>query len=728
MRNIKPLLTGWMFVKSDKKTAVPVTLPHTWNAEDGQDGGNDYFRGTCEYTRQLLPEELSGEENYIEFNGAAMSARVFLDGEEIACHRGGYSAFRALIPHAGMLRVEVDNSDNAEVYPQKADFTFYGGLYREVRLISVPREHFELLKDGTPGIKVTPVVDLETGRAEVTVETWQNGDSPVTIQVGEDVQIVRPEGGCAKAIFHRDNPRLWDGTADPYLYKASAFLESGDEISTAFGCRRIAFDAEKGFLLNNRVVRLVGTARHQDRQGMGNAITRAEHEEDISLLLEMGANSVRLAHYQHDQYFYDLCDRAGLIVWAEIPYITEHMPEGRENTVSQMTELIVQNYNHPSIVCWGLSNEITATTGVTEDLLDNHRELNDLCHRLDPTRPTTMAHAFMLSSDDPFVTLSDICSYNLYYGWYVGDLEQNDEWFDSFHANHPEAVIGLSEYGADANPRYQSPRPEKGDWTEGYQALYHEHMLKMWSERPYIWAMHCWNGFDFGADGRDEGGKPGQNQKGLITFDRKIKKDAFYLYKAYLSQEPFVHVCGSRYADRTEEKTEIKVYSNQAHVVLYVDGKRFAETTGDKIFRFEVPISGEHEIMAVSGSLRDSITVRKVKEANHEYIKDAGSVTNWFDRDDEIIREGYFSIKDSMAAVRSNPEANRVFTALAEPVMEKAKAAYGDVAKKVQLPPEVRAMMERMSVEATLKQISRLVTPELIHKLNHALNQVKKDD
>ena len=721
---------GWIFIKEGEEKQI--SLPHTWNAEDGQDGGNDYYRGTCFYRKSFTNPGAEGKEVWLEFRGVAMTAEVSLNGKLLARHEGGYSTFRVNLTDAledeNELTVSVDNGANRRVYPQKADFTFYGGIYRDVYLIIVPKVHFCLDHFGGSGIKVTPVVSEDLSSAEITVETWQNGDSPVTIQVGEDVQIVRPEGGCAKAIFHRDNPRLWDGTADPYLYKANAFLESGDEISTAFGCRRIAFDAEKGFLLNNRVVRLVGTARHQDRQGMGNAITRAEHEEDISLLLEMGANTVRLAHYQHDQYFYDLCDRAGLIVWAEIPYITEHMPEGRENTVSQMTELIVQNYNHPSIVCWGLSNEITATTGVTEDLLDNHRELNDLCHRLDPTRPTTMAHAFMLSSDDPFVTLSDICSYNLYYGWYVGDLEQNDEWFDSFHANHPEAVIGLSEYGADANPRYQSPRPEKGDWTEGYQALYHEHMLKMWSERPYIWAMHCWNGFDFGADGRDEGGKPGQNQKGLITFDRKIKKDAFYLYKAYLSQEPFVHVCGRRYADRAEEKTEIKVYSNQSHVVLYVDGKRFAEETGDKVFRFEVPISGEHEIMAVSGSLKDSITVRKVKEANHEYIKDAGSVTNWFDRDDEIIREGYFSIKDSMVAIRSNPEANRVFTALAEPVMEKAKAAYGDVAKKVQLPPEVKAMMERMSVEATLKQISRLVTPELIHKLNHALNQVKKDD
>ena len=336
-----------------------------------------------------------------------------------------------------------------------------------------------------------------------------------------------------------------------------ATLDSGDAVEANFGCRTIAFDAEKGFILNGRPYRLCGAARHQDRQGLGNALTEKEHDEDMALLREMGANTVRLAHYQHAQYFYDLCDKYGLVAWAEIPYITEHIPEGRANTLSQMTELVVQNYNHPSIVCWGLSNEITGS-GKTEDLVENHKLLNDLCHKLDATRPTTMAHIFMLDANDPLVFLPDIRSYNLYYGWYVGEWEQNDAWFDEFHKNHPDAVIGLSEYGADANPAYQSAKPAKGDWSEGYQAVYHEHMLKMWADRPYIWAMHCWNMFDFGADGRDEGGKPGQNQKGLVTFDRKTKKDAFYIYKAYLSKEPFVHICGRRYADRAESETEIQ--------------------------------------------------------------------------------------------------------------------------------------------------------------------------
>ena len=723
MRNTILFNDNWTFIKEGQ--AESVTLPHTWNAKDGTDGKNDYYRGTCEYKKTFARPETAGE-TWLEFRGAAMTAEVFLNGQKLARHEGGYSTFRVNLTDAlreeNELSVTVDNGANRRVYPQKADFTFYGGLYRDVYLITVPKEHFQLDYFGGNGIKVTPVLSDDLSHATVTVETWHNADA-VEITINGETKTVK-----GTAVFEIENPRLWNGKKDPFLYTATAKLPGGDEVSVDFGIRKIAFDAQKGFLLNNEILRLCGAARHQDREGLGSALTKKEHEEDIALLLEMGANSVRLAHYQHDQYFYDLCDRAGLIVWAEIPYITEHMAEGRENTVSQMTELVVQNYNHPSIVCWGLSNEITATTGVTEDLVENHRILNDLCHKLDATRPTTMAHVFMLSPDDPFVLLPDIRSYNLYYGWYVGDREQNDQWFDDWHEKHPDAVMGLSEYGADANPRYQSAKPEKGDWTEGYQALYHEHMLKMWAERPYIWAMHCWNGFDFGADGRDEGGKPGQNQKGLVTFDRKIKKDAFYIYKAYLSDEPFVHLCGKRYAERAEDMTEIKVYSNLPEVTLTVNGKSLETKTGDKVFSFRVPISGEHVIDAEAGDQKDSMTIRKVEKANPDYVKPGTQVTNWFDREDEIVREGYFSIKDSMGAVKAHEEANAVLNELLAPLQAKIIEAYGDVAKNVQLPPEVQAMMDKMSVEASLKQMGKLATPEFVHKLNNVLNQVKKEN
>ncbi len=557
---------------------------------------------------------------------------------------------------------------------------------------------------------------------EAACENTPDGTEVLFAIEGVGEQTAAVQGGKAVTVFHMENVHLWDGVADPYLYSVAASLPGGDAVAVHFGCRKIDFKPDTGFWLNGRNVRLVGAARHQDRAGLGNALTAAEHEEDMQILRDMGANTVRLAHYQHAQYFYDLCDKYGLVAWAEIPYITEHMPEATANTLSQMEELVLQNYNHPSIICWGLSNEITVTTGVTENLTANHRLLNDLCHRLDATRPTTMAHAFMLDPNDPFVQLPDICSYNLYYGWYLGELQQNDEFFDTFHKNHPDRVIGLSEFGADANPAYQSARPERGDWSESYQAVYHEHMLKMWSERPYIWAMHVWNGFDFGADGRGEGGKPGQNQKGLVTFDRKTKKDAYFIYKAYLSSDPFVHLCGRRYAHRTESQTEIKVYSNQPRVTLLVDGKEFAAQDGDKIFKFTVPISGTHEIKAVAGGCTDCMTITKADKPDPTYRAE-GQVENWFDKPEELMKEGYYSIMDTMETLQKSPAANKLLSSL----MVKASNAYGDVAKNVKMPPEMERQMARTSLRSILKQVAKSITPADVQQLNAALNKIKKE-
>ncbi len=729
MRNCSLFNDNWYFTRENAGvpaalTGAAVTLPHTWNAIDGQDGKNDYYRGTCWYTKELEIACAAEEEAWLEFRGAAFTTEVYVDGQKLARHEGGYATFRVNVTaYAGrkvLLAVSVNNGANRTVYPQKADFTFYGGIYRNVYLITVPKDHFELAYLGTPGIKVTPVVSEDLKSATVTVETWQNA-SPVTITVDGQTKTVQSVDGHALAEFVLDNVHLWDGKNDPYLYTAEAKLESGDAVCTHFGCRKFEVSAQEGFILNGKPYPLCGVARHQDRQGLGNALTTAEHEEDLALILELGANTIRLAHYQHDQYFYDLCDKAGLVCWAEIPYITEHMPEGRENTFSQMRELITQCYNHPCIICWGLSNEITAHGGKNPDCEENHVELNALAKRLDPTRPTTMAHVFMLETEDSIVMLPDIRSYNLYFGWYVGECEQNDEWFDNFHRQFPDAAIGLSEYGADANPAYQSANPEKGDWSESYQAVYHEHMLKMWKERPYIWAMHCWNMFDFGADGRDEGGKPGQNQKGLVTFDRKLKKDAFYIYKAYLSDEPFVHLCGRRYVNRHEKVTEIKVYSNQNAVTLYMDGQEVGTQTGEKVFKWNVEMTGEHTFTAVCGELSDTMTVRKVTEKDMSYYKNPEQVVNWFDKDEMTQPAGYFSIYNTMGEVTANPAAAAVLA----PFQKKAMEAYGDVAKGIKLPQYMIDAQMRMTVEASLKQMGKLVSKDEIMAINAALNKIK---
>lgn len=723
----------WYFLQQDCGGAFalahgsPICLPHTWNAQDGQDGGNDFYRGTCWYAKTFTkPEMTDRQQAWLEFEGAAMTAEVWLNGHKLCRHEGGYSTFRVnltdYLQDENLLAVSVDNSKNETVYPQKADFTFYGGIYRDVHLLIVSQTHFELGYWGSTGVKVTPVISQNYSAADVTVEAWIEGDAKtVEFRLNGMVETASVINGHAKTVFTLKNVHLWNGVEDPFLYTLEASLPE-DRIEVSFGCRTIAFDPDVGFLLNGENIRLCGAARHQDWQGMGNALTAKEHEEDMMLMREMGCNTIRLAHYQHSQYFYDLCDRYGMIVWAEIPYITEHMKSGRENTLSQMRELVIQNYNHPCIVCWGLSNEITASSIINDDLIENHRLLNELCHTMDATRPTVMAHAFMLDANDPFAMLSDIRSYNLYYGWYMGELEQNDEWFDEFRVKHPDKVIGLSEYGADANPAYQNGKPEKGDWSEPYQAVYHEHLLKMWQERPYIWAMHCWNMFDFAADGRAEGGKPGQNQKGLITFDRKIKKDAFYIYKAYLSKEPFVHVCGGRYVDRPGSETEVKVYSNQNCVTLYVDGRRYAEQTGDKVFTFSIPIFAEHTIEARSGSLTDRIAIRKVDKPNPSYASADVEVVNWFDKPEEMIREGYYSIFDTMAEIKVDPEGERLLTE----IMATVRRSYGEVAQNVKLSESSQRMLDRVPLNKVLKQAGKAVTPAMVKELNAALNQIPK--
>ena len=721
MRQVIVFNENWTFTKPGN-APIPVRLPHTWNAQDGQDGGNDYWRGTAVYEKEFFRPDWFGE-IVLEFAGAAMSADVFVNGAQLAHHDGGYSTFRvnitdALVPGNNKVTVSVDNSENDRVYPQKADFTFYGGLYRDVQLLLLPPEHFEVCKDGTPGIKVTPVV--KGSAAEVTVETWQNGEGTVSFRFGDEVYTAESRNGHASVTFPIENVHLWDGVNDPYLYSIEAQFGE-DVIAARFGCRSFSFDPDKGFLLNGHSYPLRGVSRHQDFLGVGNAITLQEQTLDMELIREIGANTIRLAHYQHAQEFYDLCDEYGMIVWAEIPYITEHMPNGRQNTLDQMRELITQCYNHPSIVCWGLSNEV-AVHGITEDLMQNHILLNDLCHEMDKTRPTTMAHPFMLEHESPLIQIPDIGSYNLYFGWYMGTLEQNDSFFDEYHEKYPKRIMGFSEYGADANVRFQTAHPEQGDYSEQYQCLYHESLLGTIRRHPWMWATHLWNMFDFAADGRDEGGAHGLNQKGLVTFDRKIKKDAFYLYKAtWNKEEPFVHICGRRYVDRTEQETEVRVYSNQHQVTLMVDGQKVDELEGETVFVFKLPISGRHTVKAVADSCQDEITVCKVDRPNKAYcLGKTGSVSNWFDEAE--FKSDHYSIRDSFGVLMAHPQAGK----LVGDLMRKIVESRGDVAKTAHKNPNLQKMLAGMSFQALLKQAGDSVSEATCKELNAALQKIPK--
>ncbi len=623
MRSILNFNSSWNFYKATndinvKENAELVNLPHSWNAVDGQDGGNDYFRGSCVYTKSFAKSELpAGELYYLEIQGANSSADVYLNGKHLAHHDGGYSTWRVNLTEnlaeENELAIVVDNAANETVYPQMADFTFYGGIYRNVNIIAVAANHFDLDYYGAPGIKVTPVIDGVNANVEVEVYSTDLADGQeylYTLCDKEGNVVAEQRSGDKVVNFVIENVHLWHGRKDPYLYTATASIVNGedviDNVSARFGCRSFKIDPDNGFILNGEEYPLRGVSRHQDRWGVGNALLPEHHKEDMEYIWEMGATTIRLAHYQHDQYFYDLCDEYGMVVWAEIPYISRHMPTGRENTITQMKELISQNYNHPSIVVWGLSNEISIA-GSDDDLLENHRILNDLCHEMDKTRLTTIAAVSMCKMDDPYLQIPDVVSYNHYFGWYGGETSMNGPWFDKFHAMHPTIPIGCSEYGCEAL-NWHTSNPKQGDYTEEYQAYYHEELIKQLFSRKYMWATHVWNMYDFGADARAEGGENGQNHKGLMTMDRKYKKDSFYAYKAWLrspEEAPFVHLCGKRYIDRVEDVTKVTVYSNLPEVELFVNGESIGKKTARHKGGWVCPLSRFWELSRRSWRLRE---------------------------------------------------------------------------------------------------------------------------
>ena len=741
MRTVFNFNAKWAFTKM--ANAVPetlptnwdwVNLPHSWNAIDGQDGDNDYFRGTAYYAKAVTKTDLpEADRYYLELQGANSSADVYLNGKHLAHHDGGYSTWRVEITDALQMQnlfvVAVDNAANETVYPQMADFTFYGGLYRDVNIICVKKSHFDLSSWGGPGVKVTPTV--EDKNAKVEIETWitdaQAGQTiRYTITRPCGCEIAKAETADTKVTLEIPNVRLWNGRKDPYLYHAKLeLIENGeviDTITTRFGCRTFEIHPERGFILNGEEYPLRGVSRHQDRWGKGNALSHEDHIEDMDLICEVGATTIRLAHYQHDQFFYDLCDERGMVIWAEIPYISKHMPTGRENTITQMKELVTQNYNHPSIVVWGLSNEISIA-GSDEDLLDNHRVLNDLCHEMDKTRLTTIAAVSMCKMDDPYLQIPDVVSYNHYFGWYGGETSMNGPWFDKFHETHPNIPIGCSEYGCEAL-NWHTSNPMQGDYTEEYQAYYHEELIKQFFTRKYMWATHVWNMFDFGADARNEGGENGQNHKGLVTFDRKYKKDSFYAYKAWLSDEPFVHLCGKRYVNRVEDVTRVTVYSNQKTVELFANGKSLGvKEAPDHFFYFDVPNVGETALVAVSGELKDESKICKVDTFDESYrLVEKGAVLNWFDIE---APEGYFSLNDKMGDVIATMKGKMLFAGLMAKMMGGGKKAAG-----FEVSADMMSMMNGFTVLRLFTLMGGMAdvkfTKEQLLDINAQLNKIKK--
>lgn len=760
MRIVKNFNEDWCFSKVDGGVPASfpeewekVQLPHTWNAVDGHDGKGEYFRGNCWYVKQFeTPKRMDGYRVYVEVLAAALSGKVYVNGQELAYHEGGFSRFRVDVTDAlkesgeNLLAISADNSEKSNIYPQVADFTFYGGLYRGVNLILVPETHFDLEYFGASGVAVTP--EIVDGGAQIEVESWiKNADENHTVRY----QIIDAKGNVAAESWRpAEKPNvemflpkahLWQGVEDPYLYTLTATIvrrnETLDEVTTRFGVRSFHVDQEKGFFLNGKPMKLRGVSRHQDKLYQGNALTKEDHYQDAELIKEVGANTVRLAHYQHSEDFYDACDEYGFIVWAEIPFISAQSPDplAHEDCRLQMQDLVYQNYNHASICFWGLSNEITISGG-TDGIVKDHKDLNELVHSIDPTRLTTIAHVSMLPQEHGLHEVSDIESYNHYFGWYGGEYTNNEKWLDEYHEKYPTRCIGLSEYGAEGIITYQPDDPKCRDYSEAYQAEYHEHMAEILMARDYIWSSHVWNMFDFGCVARDEGGVQGRNNKGLVTMDRKIKKEAFYVYKAYWSTEPFVYVCGRRYAQRAMESTTIKVYSNQPSVSLYVDGELFRTKESDKIFVFEnVPMQdGFTHIVAEAGTCMDSLTLEKVEEKPEIYTlpldpdDSMEGVANWFDEVSEDVAnantlefpEGYFSIKDKIKDIAANDEAFQVLSgALATMTGMKLK-------KTMLMMVGGKTLEGMMGMAEGMGMGSDKIPENAIYMLNAELNKIKK--
>lgn len=754
MRDVMSLNRGWKFIQQD--IGLPeqfpvdwqdVDLPHTWNAVDGHDGNGGYDRGSYWYAKSFsTPKQpLGGGRVYVEILAAGQQATVYVNGEEVASHEGGYSAFRADITdlcngdaEENLLVVNCSNEYRDNVYPQSADFTFYGGLYRGVNLISVPGTHFDLDYYGGPGIMVTPKPCEGGATFEIQSFVANPGEDFTVLYSIRDADGNEVAGGtrpstATEITLFVPGARLWQ-IDDPYLYRVTATLErrneAYDEVEVRAGVRSFSCDPDRGFILNGAETPLRGVSRHQDKLYKGNALTREDHYLDAEIIKELGANTIRLAHYQHAQDFYDACDELGFIVWAEIPFISvfNKDPEAHKNCISQLKELIIQNYNHPSICFWGISNEILIG-GISEQLVENHRELNALAKELDPTRLTTIAHVSMTPVDSPLHHITDVISWNHYFGWYGGRMEDNGPWLDRFHERHPELCVGLSEYGCEGVITNHGPNPACKDYSEEYQALYHEHMAKVLNERPWIWSSHVWNMFDFGCAARNEGGVAGRNNKGLVTMDRKTKKDSFYIYQAYWSKNPMVHICGRRYGQRAGETTEVRVYSNQPQVTLYLNGEAAGTLAADKVFVFTVSLAaGNNILVADAGPVRDSISLEKVEREPEIYVlpevnERAEGVANWFQTMGDMdlkapmeFPEGMYSVHDTMEEFSKCPEAMELV----------AKAVKLATNFTVEPGKGMWDMMKSMSPERMMGMMSGLVPEGFLESLNAKLNKIAK--
>lgn len=759
MSSTIPFNDNWTFTKTNDPSyahgRIPegqsVTLPHTWNAADYSE---KYFRGQCWYQKiwYLSPEDVT-KRIYLEVGAAGNNGSVYINGNLVGESRCGYAMFRlALNPYVkageNLISIMVDNSYHKDVFPLMGDFTFYGGLYREVKLLVMEDLHFDVVDNGRDGVYLTQtkngphtyellvegqVMNESSMPAEGTVHLRLNDqDGKTVLEAASELTI---EDVTTFSIRNEiKNPILWDGVEQPYLYTATVTVVTDGQIRDSrtieIGFRTVEVSTDKGLLLNGKPIKLNGVCRHQDFEGVGNAVTKEHMDRDMALIREVGANSIRLAHYQHDDYFYSLCDRYGMLVWAEIPFISRPSTQDPENqnAVEQLKKLIKQAYNHSSIYCWGVQNEIT----IAVETEHTHRTINklvDLAKRLDPSRYTTQANIYGVEDDSVINRYTDLVGYNLYYGWYYGEIKDLQKRFDAFHAANPDTPFILSEYGVDTNPKYHTYSPKVQDYSEEFQLMFHQNAIEALNERPYVIGGYVWNMFDFGSAIRNEGGEVGKNLKGLVTMDRTIKKDAFYLYKAYWSKEPFVHLAGRRFVNRHNESNDIVVLSNLHHIRVYVNDVLNTEVKSNervKTVKDVILSPGDHVVrvegMDSQGAVyTDEMSLRHVTEVDPEYIhiKKEQNIfaVNWFEKFDLSnpeniqLKDGYYSTFDTIEELY---------------LSEAAKAIFLKYFEHVTHGPRFEAQKDIMTIEKMAQLVFYKIPPELLSVINKELNAIPK--
>lgn len=702
-----------------------VHLPHTWY-KDGE-----AYQGMAVYKKSIRVETVVQKRIFLTFEAADRWCQVFVNRNFAGEHKGGYAAFTFEITdfckeqQDNEIIVFVDNRSYNEISPLSGDFTVYGGLYRGVYLTVTDEVCFDRTFWGTCGVVVQADVKENEGWVIIDPHVLGKANENIFYQITDPAKNVILECSMPveKCVLKITDPILWDGMENPSCYHLRAVLRQNEKeldwVERSFGFRKVELSATHGFFLNGKKLKLNGVAKHQDFDGVFCAVTEEHCRKDLDTILDIGANSVRLSHYQHPQSMYDLCDENGLVVWAEIPML-KFLDEKElfENACQQMKELIYQNMHHPSICFWGIQNEI-AIFGENEAMYEKMGQLRDLVEELDSTRLSACANLYCVKPESKLNRVTKAVGYNIYFGWYYGDMKDNAKFIEEFHRKNPDVALGITEYGVDCNLAFHSDNPKVKDYSEEYQALYHETVYPIFKKQEYIWGSFIWNLFDFGSAIRDEGGTKYRNCKGLVSYDRNVKKDAFYYYKAQWSKDPFVKIAGSRFINHEQRMITVKVYSNQKEVILRTDGYMQKQLSDTGVFVFEkVPLAlGRHKIEAYSKDQNDQVFLCGTTEADASYIyvdcNPGINVKNWFEdaaQEEKLFPTGFYSIRDCGDDLVQNEQVMNVISGFSRKLADQLMERKG-----------------KLPLERILSYMKKDFSDEDCRRLNEDLIKIKKN-